>query len=375
MPSTMPGISITRGAEAAAGHRPDHQAVSRGGPRPRKAGRAETSTDPAPLSMLETVITLKPTVRVAEGGDLVLRVGAGVAEADPAARHAGPVSPGGAGRPDERGAEDPGVSNAWTMPIKGADRHAHHRHPDAGGAQDLRGRPEGRSRRSGRRSRRSCRRCRGRAASSPSGRAAVLPRLRMEPRRAGPLRTERRRGAGGRPERHRRRERDDDRRGAGALSGQRPLHARLPAATSSALGRVLVPVVGRAAADPARQLATSSAATGPSMIRNEDGLLTGYVYVDLAGRDPAGYVKRRTAAPARKAEAAGRLRPLLERPVRGHAARQGAADGGRSRDALPDLPAALHEHAVGDEDGHRRCWRFPSRRSAPSGSSSCSATT
>jgi Cu(I)/Ag(I) efflux system membrane protein CusA/SilA len=26
-----------------------------------KAGRADTSTDPAPLSMLETAITLKPT--------------------------------------------------------------------------------------------------------------------------------------------------------------------------------------------------------------------------------------------------------------------------------------------------------------------------
>ena len=32
-----------------------------------KAGRAETCTDPAPLSMLETVITLKPRVRVAPG--------------------------------------------------------------------------------------------------------------------------------------------------------------------------------------------------------------------------------------------------------------------------------------------------------------------
>jgi Cu(I)/Ag(I) efflux system membrane protein CusA/SilA len=31
------------------------------------------------------------------------------------------------------------------------------------------------------------------------------------------------------------------------------------------------------------------------MIRNEDGLLTGYVYVDLAGRDPGGYVEE--AAP------------------------------------------------------------------------------
>ena len=26
------------------------------------------------------------------------------------------------------------------------------------------------------------------------------------------------------------------------------------------------------------------------MIRNEDGMLTGYVYVDIAGRDPSGYI-------------------------------------------------------------------------------------
>ncbi|RPJ37542.1 MAG: efflux RND transporter permease subunit, partial [Deltaproteobacteria bacterium] len=31
--------------------------------------------------------------------------------------------------------------------------------------------------------------------------------------------------------------------------------------------------------------------SGPSMIRNEDGLLTGYVYVDIADRDPNGYIE------------------------------------------------------------------------------------
>ena len=31
-------------------------------------------------------------------------------------------------------------------------------------------------------------------------------------------------------------------------------------------------------------------ATGPAMIRNEDGLLTGYVFVDVAGRDISSYV-------------------------------------------------------------------------------------
>jgi Cu(I)/Ag(I) efflux system membrane protein CusA/SilA len=37
-------------------------------------------------------------------------------------------------------------------------------------------------------------------------------------------------------------------------------------------------------------LAKIGVATGPAMIRNENGLLTGYVYVDIAGRDPEGYV-------------------------------------------------------------------------------------
>ena len=33
--------------------------------------------------------------------------------------------------------------------------------------------------------------------------------------------------------------------------------------------------------------------TGPSMIRNENGLLAGYVYVDITDRDVGGYVERR----------------------------------------------------------------------------------
>jgi Cu(I)/Ag(I) efflux system membrane protein CusA/SilA len=39
------------------------------------------------------------------------------------------------------------------------------------------------------------------------------------------------------------------------------------------------------------ELAEIKTVTGPSMIRDEDGMLTGYVYADIAGRDPAGYVE------------------------------------------------------------------------------------
>ena len=57
-----------------------------------------------------------------------------------------------------------------------------------------------------------------------------------------------------------------------------------------ALGRVLVPASGGQRQIPLSELAVIKPVSGPSMIRNEDGLLTGYVYVDIAGRDPAGYI-------------------------------------------------------------------------------------
>jgi Cu(I)/Ag(I) efflux system membrane protein CusA/SilA len=59
----------------------------------------------------------------------------------------------------------------------------------------------------------------------------------------------------------------------------------------SALGRVLVPASGGQRQIPLAQLATIRPASGPAMLRNENGLLTGYVYVDITGRDPSGYVE------------------------------------------------------------------------------------
>jgi Cu(I)/Ag(I) efflux system membrane protein CusA/SilA len=60
-----------------------------------KAGRASTSTDPAPTEMIETVINLKPKEQWRAG----LTVDGLIAEMDKALQF-------------------PGVSNAWTMPIK-----------------------------------------------------------------------------------------------------------------------------------------------------------------------------------------------------------------------------------------------------------------
>jgi Cu(I)/Ag(I) efflux system membrane protein CusA/SilA len=58
-----------------------------------------------------------------------------------------------------------------------------------------------------------------------------------------------------------------------------------------AMGRILVSDAEGRRQIPLSQLATVKITGGPSMIRDEDGLLTGYVYVDIAGRDPSGYVE------------------------------------------------------------------------------------
>lgn len=60
------------------------------------------------------------------------------------------------------------------------------------------------------------------------------------------------------------------------------------------LNRVLVPTMGGAQI-PLAQLADIELVSGPGMIRNENGMLSGYVYVDLAGRDVGGYVQEAKA--------------------------------------------------------------------------------
>jgi copper/silver efflux system protein len=61
------------------------------------------------------------------------------------------------------------------------------------------------------------------------------------------------------------------------------------------LSRVLVPASGGQRQIPLGQLASIQVATGPAMIRNEDGLLTGYVFIDVDGRDLASYVEEADA--------------------------------------------------------------------------------
>ncbi|MEI6148388.1 MAG: efflux RND transporter permease subunit, partial [bacterium] len=65
------------------------------------------------------------------------------------------------------------------------------------------------------------------------------------------------------------------------------------------LHRVLVPVMNGVQV-PMAELADITLTAGPAMIRNENGMLAGYVFVDIAGRDIGGYVED-----ARKAVAGG----------------------------------------------------------------------
>jgi Cu(I)/Ag(I) efflux system membrane protein CusA/SilA len=76
-------------------------------------------------------------------------------------------------------------------------------------------------------------------------------------------------------------------------------YARAFRADIPALQRVLVTTPGGANI-PLGQLAEISLTTGPAMVRDEDGQLAGYVYVDTATRDIGGYVDTARAAIARE---------------------------------------------------------------------------
>jgi copper/silver efflux system protein len=95
MPTTLPGLSVTKSAELLQMQDriihsfPEVESVY------GKAGRAQTATDPAPIEMFETVINLKPKEQWRPG----LTIDSLVQEMD-------------------RSLQFPGVSNAWTMPIK-----------------------------------------------------------------------------------------------------------------------------------------------------------------------------------------------------------------------------------------------------------------
>src|SRR5262245_48827922 len=95
MPTTLPGLSVTKSAELLQ----MQDRIIRSFPEVDsvygKAGRAQTATDPAPIEMFETVINLKPKQQWRTGVTLDSLI-----------------------QEMDRALQFPGVSNAWTMPIK-----------------------------------------------------------------------------------------------------------------------------------------------------------------------------------------------------------------------------------------------------------------
>lgn len=95
MPTTLPGLSVTKAAELLQMQNRIIKSFPEVASVYGKAGRAGTATDPAPMEMFETIINLKPREEWRPGTTIEsLRD-----EMDAALRF-------------------PGVSNAWTMPIR-----------------------------------------------------------------------------------------------------------------------------------------------------------------------------------------------------------------------------------------------------------------
>lgn len=272
MPTTLPGLSMTKAAELIQVQDrilksfPEVEAVY------GKAGRAVTATDPAPTEMFETVITLKPQEQWRPG----VTYDSLVAEMDQAMQL-------------------PGVSNAWTMPLKArTDMLSTGIRTPIGikvFGKDL-GEME-----------RLAREIEAVVKAVPGTTSAYAERilggyyLEIQPDRAQLARYGLTIG---------------DVQGvlATALGGETvtttvegrerfSVNVRYPRALRAdpeAIARNVLVHPAAGGAIPLGQVATISLTKGPSTIRTENALLSTYIFVDIRGRDIGGYV-----ADARKA--------------------------------------------------------------------------
>jgi Cu(I)/Ag(I) efflux system membrane protein CusA/SilA len=266
MPVTLPGLSVTKAAQLLQ----TQDRIIRGFPEVEsvygKSGRAASATDPAPIEMFETVINLKPPKEWRKG----VTMDSLIAEMDAAVRL-------------------PGVSNAWTMPIKaridmlstgirtpiGIKVYG----PDLGGIDALSRQVEAAVR------------------TVPGTTSAFAERveggyyLELEPDRlaltrygitVGDVQEAIATALGGEPV-------------TTTVEGRAryTVNVRYPRALRGDPQSIASQVLVQAPTGPAiplGQLATIAVKRGPPSIRTENAQLVNYVYVDMHGRDIGGYV-------------------------------------------------------------------------------------
>jgi len=266
MPTTLPGISVGEAQKLLQ----TQDQILKGFPEVErvfgKAGRAETATDPAPLSMMETTVLLKPKSEWPNGMTRERLID----QMDQALRL-------------------PGVTNAWTMPIKnridmlstgirtpvgikilGPDLETiekigtqlEHLLKDVRGTRSV-----------------FAERAAGGYFLDFTLRREQLARYGLSIKDAQMILMS---AVGGEPL-------------TTTIEGRERYtvsvrYARELRDTVDQLRRVLVPTTSGAQI-PLSELADIELKLGPSMIRDESGQLAGYVYIDLAGRDVGTYVE------------------------------------------------------------------------------------
>jgi Cu(I)/Ag(I) efflux system membrane protein CusA/SilA len=288
MPTTLPGISV---AEAQRLMQVQDRILMRFPEVERvfgKAGRAETSTDPAPFSMMETVISLKPKPqwrKVATWYDnwpqwtkaLCAHITPDHISTDQLVTEMNDAL------------HIPGVSNAWTMPIKNRIDMLTTGIRTPVGIKIY-----------------------GADLAEIEGIGAQIERVL--PRVAGTRSVFAERVGGGyfldfdlkrdQLARYGLSVDDAEMVVTNAIGGENvsttvegreryPINVRYyrdSRSSLTSLGRALVPALDGKMQIPLAQIATLKLVTGPAMLRNENGMLNGYVYVDVAGRDIGGYV-------------------------------------------------------------------------------------
>ena len=288
MPTTMPGISVAQAqavmqaSDAILKQFPEVDHVL------GKAGRAESATDPAPLSMLETLITLKPR---SEWRRVDTWYSSWTPEwTKPLLRHLTPdsISSDELVREMDAALKIPGVTNAWTMPIKGRiDMLTSGIRTPVG--LKISGIDAKKIEEIGQQVQTILPAVRGSrdvfAERTNSGYYIDINWRREQLARYGLSIEQAQRivnsAIGG-----------DNVTTVVSGAERYPVNVRYMRdyrGNLDALGHILVSTAGQHQV-PISELATLQVANGPAMIRDENGLLTGYVYVDLAGRDPGSYI-------------------------------------------------------------------------------------